>query len=112
MLPYFWQTLWFRFLSGFAILLATSGLIWADTRRRMRRRMEKLERERAMERERSRIAQDIHDDLGASLTRIAMLTQSARGEAQLPESVANNLNRIFATARELTRAMDEIVWAV
>jgi len=112
MLPYFWQTIWFRFLSGFAILLATSGLIWADTRRRMRRRMEKLERERAMERERSRIAQDIHDDLGASLTRIAMLTQSARGEAQLPESVANNLNRIFATARELTRAMDEIVWAV
>jgi signal transduction histidine kinase len=50
--------------------------------------------------------------LGASLTRIAMLSQSDRGEMQLPESVTRNLDRIFATARELTRAMDEIVWAV
>jgi signal transduction histidine kinase len=111
-LPYFWQTARFRFLSGLATVLAASALVWADTRRRMRRRLEKLEREGALERERARIAQDIHDDLGASLTRIAMLSESARGESRVPEPVAKNLSRIFATARELTRAMDEIVWAV
>ena len=111
-LPHFWQTAWFRFLGGLAVILAAGAVIWGDARRRMRRRLEKLERERAMERERARIAQDIHDDLGASLTRIAMLTESVRGEAHVPEPVAKILNRIFGTARELTLAMDEIVWAV
>jgi signal transduction histidine kinase/ligand-binding sensor domain-containing protein len=112
LLPHFWQTWWFHFFSGLFGVCIAGGLVWLDARRRMRRRLEKLERERAVERERTRIAKDIHDDLGASLTRITMLSQSARGEAQLPEPVTNNLDRIFATARELTRAMDEIVWAV
>jgi signal transduction histidine kinase len=42
---------------------------------------------------------------------LSQLSQSA-GEAQIPEYVATNLKRIQGTARELTRAMDEIVWAV
>ena len=111
-LPYFWQTTWFHVLGGVATTLAAGGVVWFDTRRRMRRRLEKLERERAMERERARIAQDIHDDLGASLTHIAMLSGSARGDLEMPESVVKILNRIFDRTRELTRAMDEIVWAV
>jgi len=111
-LPHFWQTMWFRFLCGLGMVLAVTGLVWADARRRLRQRLEKLERERAVERERARISQDIHDDLGASLTRITMLTESARADSGVPESVAKNLARIFGTARELTRAMDEIVWAV
>ena len=112
LLPHFWQTWWFHFFSGLATVTLVSGAVWLDMRRRMRRRLEKLEREQAVERERSRIAKDIHDDLGASLTRITMLSQLARGEMLLPEPVAKNLDRIFGTARELTRAMDEIVWAV
>jgi signal transduction histidine kinase len=93
-------------------MLVAGGAVWFETRRRMRRRLERVERQRDIERERSRIARDIHDDLGASLTRIAMLSQVDLGEMQLPESVTKNLDRIFATVRELTRAMDEIVWAV
>ena len=64
-LPYFWQTTWFHVLGGLATVLAASGAVWFDTRRRMRRRLERAERQRDIERERSRIAQDIHDDLGA-----------------------------------------------
>jgi signal transduction histidine kinase len=112
MLPYFWQTTWFHVLGGLATALAAGGVVWFDTRRRMRRRLERAERQRDIERERSRIAKDIHDDLGASLTLIAMLSQSYRGEMQLPEFITKNFDRIFATARKLTSAMDEIVWAV
>ena len=112
LLPHFWQTWWFRFFGGLTIATCAGAVVWFETRRRLQRRLEKLEREQAIERERSRIAKDIHDDLGASLTRITMLSQSARGETLLPEAVTKNLERIFGTARELTRAMDEIVWAV
>jgi signal transduction histidine kinase len=111
-LPYFWQTTWFRIISGLATVLAASIAVWADTRRRMRRRLERAERQRDIERERSRIARDIHDDLGAHLTRITMMSESAQGNLSDPGRAAAGLQQINDTARELTRSMDEIVWAV
>jgi signal transduction histidine kinase len=111
-LPYFWQTTWFHVLGGLATVLAAGGAVWFDTRRRMRRRLERAERQRDIERERSRIAQDIHDDLGAQLTRITMMSESARGDLANPARAASGLDKIYDTARELTRSMDEIVWAV
>ena len=112
LLPHFWQTWWFRVLGGLATMLVAGGVVWLDARRRMRRRLEKLEREQAVERERSRIAHDIHDDLGAQLTRITMLSDSASEELADPAQMADDLNQIYDTARNATRAMDEIVWAV
>ncbi len=111
-LPFFWQTTWFRVLGGLATVLAASGAVWFDTRRRMRRRLERAERQRDIERERSRIARDIHDDLGAQLTRITMMSESARSDLDNPGRAMLGLDQIYGTARELTRSMDEIVWAV
>jgi signal transduction histidine kinase/ligand-binding sensor domain-containing protein len=111
-LPYFWQTLWFRVLALALTVIATGGLVWFIVRRRMRRKLERLEQQRAIESERARIAHDIHDDLGAHLTRITMLSESASAELDNPVQAAAGLNQIYNTARELTRAMDEIVWAV
>jgi ligand-binding sensor domain-containing protein/signal transduction histidine kinase len=111
-LPHFWQTVWFS-VAGVTGLASLAGAgAWYGTRRRMRRKVEFLERQRAVERERTRIAKDIHDDLGASLTRINLLSQSARREMADPPQTAKNLDQICVTARQLTRAMDEIVWAV
>jgi signal transduction histidine kinase len=62
--------------------------------------------------ERARIAKDIHDDLGASLTRIILLSQSGRAELEDPHQAAADLDQIYLTARTLTRALDEIVWAL
>lgn len=111
-LPRVWQTWWFKL----ALLAAGGGAVAAAAmrvaRRRVRRRVEQLERQRALERERARIARDIHDDLGASLTRISLLSQSARAELTDGHAAAADLDQIYATARELTRAMDEVVWAV
>lgn len=111
-LPFFWQTLWFRGLALSALLAVSSGLVWSDTRRRMRHKLERLERQRDIEHERARIAQDIHDDLGAQLTRITMLSESARGELGGSARSTGELKQIYDTAHELTRSMDEIVWAV
>jgi signal transduction histidine kinase/ligand-binding sensor domain-containing protein len=111
-LPQFWQTWWFRLLA----IVAAAGLLTAGIslvlRRRVRRRLEQLEKQRALERERARIARDIHDDLGASLTRITMLSQTVRGEVEGQPQAMQEVDQIYQTARDLTRAMDEIVWAV
>lgn len=112
-LPHFWQTWWFQF-AGILIgaSLVGAGVLWIS-RQRVRARLEALDRQRATEKERARIARDIHDDLGASLTRIALLCQSARTELTSAEhSAGAYVDRIYATVRELTGAMDEIVWAV
>ena len=110
--PHFWQTWWFRSLAGLVAAGLLAGSVLMATRRRMRRKFERLERQQAIERERSRIAQDIHDNLGASLTRISLLSQSAHSELDNLEHAATQLDRIYDTAHELTRALDEIVWAV
>ena len=111
-LPFFWQTLWFRLLGLALTIVATGGFVWFIVRHRMRRKLEHLEQQRAVEQERARIAHDIHDDLGVHLTRITMLSESASGELDNPVQAAAGISQIYDTSRELTRSMDEIVWAV
>ena len=75
--------------------------------RRLQRKLARLEHDSALGRERARIAQNLHDDLGARLTRISLLTQSAqKNEGEL------QLDKIYRTDSDLTQSMDEIVWAV
>ena len=100
--------------AGKAVRMAGVSLDVTQRRRaeeEIRRLNAELE-QRALERERARIARDIHDDLGASLTRISMLSQSVRSEVKGLTQAANDTDQIHSTAREITRAMDEIVWAV
>lgn len=111
-LPFFWQTLWFRVAAAVILVAGAAGGVWFDTRRRMRRKLERLERQRAVENERARIAKDIHDDLGSTLTQITMWSDPVRGAGEEATATARNLNQIHTTARELTRSMDEIVWAI
>lgn len=111
-LPHFFQTWWFKTILALAAGTLVGGGVYLESRRRMRRKLERFAHERELERERARIAQDIHDDLGASLTRIGMLSESAAGEMIDSPQAAENLSQIRATTGELTRAMDEIVWAV
>jgi signal transduction histidine kinase len=111
-LPLYWQTWWFRALSIFAGAgMLGMGVVWL-TRRRIHHRLDQVERQRAVERERARIARDIHDDLGASLTRITMLSQGVRSELAAEPQTAADVDQIYTIARELTRSLDEIVWAV
>jgi signal transduction histidine kinase len=111
-LPHVWQDWWFKIALAAAAAGAVAALAISATRRRVRRKLEQLEGQRALERERARIARDIHDDLGASLTRITLLSQSVRSELESEHRAGPDVDQIYSTARELTRSMDEIVWAV
>ncbi|ATC63732.1 hypothetical protein CMV30_07070 [Nibricoccus aquaticus] len=107
--PLWWQSDWANVLYFAALTLVIFACVRIWAHRRLRRRLEGLERERAIERERTRIAQNIHDDLGASLTHISLLTQLAQHEN--PEQ-ARSFEKIYDAANAITRSMDEIVWAV
>ena len=110
--PFFWETLWFSMLVGLLLMGAVGGIVWFQARRRLLRRVELLEHEHAIDAERTRIANDMHDDIGAGLTRINMLASSARSNLDDRARVEQGLAQIRDAARSVTRAVDEIVWAV
>lgn len=62
--------------------------------------------------ERARIARDMHDELGASVTRIKLLSELIERNANSPDTAMGHARRISRIAAELSQAMDEIVWAV
>jgi ligand-binding sensor domain-containing protein/two-component sensor histidine kinase len=111
-LPAFWQTWWFIALAGVLVLGGGGWLVRYDSVRRLRRKLHRLQEKHALEKERTRIAQDIHDELGASLTRIALLTELGHKHRDQPDEVSADLGKISVTARDAVRAMDAIVWAV
>jgi signal transduction histidine kinase/ligand-binding sensor domain-containing protein len=108
--PHLYETWWFISLMTAAAVLTVAGIVRTIALRRMRRELERLERQRAVERDRARIAKDIHDDLGAGLTHIALLSEMAKPAAG--EDTQAQLSQITEVARELTTNMDEIVWAI
>jgi len=70
---------------------------------------QRLEHQRAMEHERARIAQDLHDELGSGITEISMMTTVA---GSLPAPKNGNLEEIGERARQMVTVLDEIVWAM
>ena len=110
--PHFWQTWWFRISALAALLGLAGGSARLITQRKMQRRLELAERKHVIERERGRIAKDIHDDLGSSLTRIMLLGQRAKSDMAARKEVGAHLEKIINFSRNAVQAMDEIVWAV
>lgn len=110
--PFFWQTWWFRLAVLVIFTGSVIGIVRYASFRRLRRRLQLLEKETALQKERARIARDIHDELGANLTQIALLSELAQSDFEKPVEAKTHINRIFGTARSLTRSLDEIVWAV
>jgi len=76
------------------------------------RRHEQTERQRELEGERTRIARDLHDDLGATLTQIRFLSAVESRDSQLPETTRDRMGKVSEKSREMVASLDEIVWAV
>jgi len=110
--PFFWQTWWFCAGAAAAFMLAMIIAVRYVSYRRLRSQLHLLEQQAALDKERRRIARDIHDDLGGSLTQIAMLSDLALEDHAKPEESGRHVAQIATRAREGIRSLDEIVWAV
>jgi signal transduction histidine kinase len=108
----FWRTVSFQVPA----ILTTLGLVLLSVRtfetRQYRRQLQHLEHQTALHGERARIAKDMHDGLGANLTRIKLLSELVEREAAAPDKAIRYARRISRIAREVAQGMDEIVWAV
>jgi len=99
-IPPYWQTLWFKTL----IILLIVGFLYLLYRFRLARLLE-------MERMRIRIASDLHDDIGSTLTKIAInseIIQSTKSQDKIKQSSV----KIGKMSREIISAMSDIIWSI
>jgi signal transduction histidine kinase len=109
---HFWQTWWFNGAAALAVLAALGGTVLMVERRRYQIQLQRAEQQNALEQERARIAQDLHDDLGSSLTRLTLLSGLVKTDKDNPEQVEAHANKLSQAADQTVRALEEIVWAV
>jgi ligand-binding sensor domain-containing protein/signal transduction histidine kinase len=98
--PPFWESWWFRLLAAMAFV----GMLAAIYRYRVSHLL-------AVERLRVRIASDLHDDIGATLTKISLQSELIQDGACSPEIIAS-LRKIGAMSRELVTTMSDVVWSI
>ena len=101
-IPPFSKTAWFR-----ALLLATTGaLLWSLHRLRLARAV-------ATERLRLRIARDLHDEIGAGLSSIALLSDAVgSSRAGIADTDRKELRKIAGAARDMVGDLRDIVWSI
>ena len=110
--PHFWQRLWFGALVLLGLFAAVVTTVRVTEKRKFQRQLQRAQQERALEQERSRIAQDLHDELGSMLTRLSLLGGLLHADKDNPEQVAAHAGKISQSADQTVRALEEIVWAV
>jgi ligand-binding sensor domain-containing protein/signal transduction histidine kinase len=110
--PPFWRKPWFVAASILIFIGGLAGIIYLISTAKLKRELRALHQKELIERERARIARDLHDQLGANLTQVSLLGEMAEADKDLPAEVELHAQQICATARETTRSLDEIVWAV
>lgn len=104
---HFWQRLWFQILLLSLLSVAVFSSLWLMTQLAAQSKGQRF-----LQMERARIARDIHDDLGAQLTQLVLQGEVAQREQPADSQARAQFNQICERAREISRAMGEVVWAV
>ena len=110
--PFFWQTWWFRVLLVTTFMAAVIAVVRYVSFRRLRQRMRLLEQQAVLDKERARIAKDLHDDLGASMTQMTLVLELALQQRPEPDAVIGTVQDGLLAAREAIKSLDAAVWAV
>ncbi|WP_125077707.1 sensor histidine kinase [Rufibacter latericius] len=98
----FWKTGWFYAL----LLIIMAGVLYALYRLRIHRLM-------ALQQVRTRIARDLHDDVGSTLSTINILAEVAQKQLpEDPEKAKGYLHKISGYSQQMMDRMDDIVWSI
>jgi signal transduction histidine kinase/ligand-binding sensor domain-containing protein len=108
--PHFYETGWF--FGVCAVVVAALAAAWHRwSHRQLKQAVVRLEQKQTMEKERRRIAKNLHDDLGANLTEIGLFAETARRKANSPEAI-KDMAFLSERVRGLAESLDAVVWAV
>lgn len=103
----FWQTAWFQIM-----LLSICGIAVLVSVYLMSQLAMQSKAQRFLQRERARIARDIHDDVGARLTQLVLLGERAQSELHPDVKARGQFDQMCESARAILSAIDEVVWTV
>jgi signal transduction histidine kinase len=107
-----WKSWWFvcvEFVAALSVIITFFRLYY---RNKLQKQLISLEKKQAIEKERTRIATDMHDDMGAGLSRIKVLSETIKFENQKGIVNPTLLQKISAYSEEMMDKMGEIVWAL
>ena len=107
-----WQTWWFLSLEFLAALSVITIFFRLYYRNKLHKQLIGIEKKQAIEKERTRIATDMHDDMGAGLSRIKVLSETIKFENQKGVLDPAHLQKISSYSEEMMEKMGEIVWAL
>ena len=108
-----WQNAWLQALAVGASTLLVGGVWWRIHAARMRHQLILTEAKLEIQRERLRIARDMHDEMGAQLTHIALLADRTRRDKHAAAGAREEqLEGLADSARSAVASLDGIVWAV
>ncbi len=110
--PPFWNTWWFKTVFLLTLAVSMYGTIRYIERQKVLQRLTAVEEQHGLERERLRISRDMHDEVGANLTKISVLSELAARKSEKTDGAAKELHTISQTAREVTNSIGAILWAI
>lgn len=108
--PRFWEIRWVQVLASACLISALGASVAWNQRRKLRRKLERMEMQQSLEQERRRIARDLHDELGARLTSIALQGELAMRGEQIPIAAKTEIGSLALRVRQLINATDEVIW--
>jgi signal transduction histidine kinase/ligand-binding sensor domain-containing protein len=108
----FYKTLWFMVLLALSIIGITILVVKRIQLLRYQNQFREIEREFAIEKERLRISKDMHDEVGASLTRISILSELAKQQQNQPAMALKTISQISDISGGVVDEMSEIIWAM
>jgi signal transduction histidine kinase len=102
---------WVYFIAGVLVVILIAILLTRYlVQRKLRKKIREFEEQERLNRERQRISREMHDDIGAGLTQIIMMSESAKHKNISPGS--RELEDIADTSRRLVSSMSEIIWSL
>src|SRR5205085_3526471 len=112
-----WWKSWWAFTAIVILAIAIlTGILRLYYREKFKKQLQRqkiiLEKQQAVEKERTRIATDMHDDLGAGLSRIKFLSETIGIKKQKEEPIEDEISSIRNYSHEMIDKMGEIVWAL
>lgn len=108
----FYSSTWFRVTLIILLFAGIRMIIHILYQRRLKKSLRLVEYQMQLEKERARISRDIHDEVGASLTKISILTELAKRHAGENPDIEEPLRKITELSRDAISNFSEIIWAV